>query len=221
MASAKCSGRRVAARPAVRRRRSSAPSARGRRRAELTKVLVAATLRLRRRRRMSIAWSEAAASGEPAVLVSAIGQRAAGRARLRPWRRCPGSCRTARWRGRPSRRACSLRAVDRGDRRAERGDRQAGRQLDRIFQEGRGMVGRAARDGDDESAGSRSRRCRAGGGERAAGAVEQARRGLRDLGDLAAHMGGLVMHCSRLPSARPAGAVRRRNHRCRRDRSSG
>src|SRR5690606_39630103 len=42
-------------------------------------------------------------------------------------------------------------AVDGSDRRADRGDGKTGRQFDRIFHEGRGMVGRATRHRDDEA----------------------------------------------------------------------
>ena len=116
---------------------------------EATKVLVAATL-FSAPARMSIAWSEAAASGEPAVLVMAMVSAPPSRAALGHRHDVRA---LARLRDGDAGRLRELQpgAIDRGDRRTERGDRHAGGELDRIFEEGRGMVRRAARDRGEEA----------------------------------------------------------------------
>ena len=186
--------------------------------ADATKVLVAATL-FSAPERMSIAWSRGGGERRAGGVGDGDGQRAAV-ARGLGHGDDVGALARLRDGDAGRLRELQLGAVDRGDRRAERGDRNAGRELDGIFQEGGGVVRRAARDRGDEARVERSRNCGAGRGQRAARLVEQPRRGLRDFGDLAPHMG--VSHL-RASFALPGRSIstRRRNHRCRRDRSSG
>ena len=146
--SARCSGRSCSAASSAVSSVQCASSARPAT-AELTKLFVAATL-FSSPASMSMAWSEASASGEPGVLVSAMVSAPPARAGSRHGDDVGALAGLRDRRGRRRRRA-SVRAVDRGDRRPERGDRHAGGQFDRIFEEGRGMVGRAARDGDDDA----------------------------------------------------------------------
>ena len=108
-----------------------------------------------------MAWSEASASGEPGVLVMAMVSAPPAPRRLRHGDDV-GALAGLRDREAGGAVEPELRAVDRGDRRAERGDRHAGRQFDRVFEEGRGMVGRAARHRRRRSAGRRSRSAVAG-----------------------------------------------------------
>ena len=80
-------------------------------------------------------------------------------------------------------------AIDRGDRRAERGHGKPGAELDRIFQEGSSVVGRAARHRGEEAR-IELTDVPSGPGQGIARPVEQASHGIGDFGDLALHMGG-------------------------------
>ncbi|MFD2817140.1 hypothetical protein ACFSYD_26230 [Paracoccus aerius] len=77
--------------------------------------------------------------------------------------------------------------IDRGDGRPQRGHGQALFQLDRVFQIGRRMVRRPARDGGDHHgrAVAQRRRRRQHG---VAAAVQETTRGFGDFGDLARHV---------------------------------
>ena len=117
--------------------------------AEATKVLVAATL-FSVPERMSIAWCGGGCQRRAGRVGDGDGQRAAVARGLRH-RHDVGALARLRNGDAGRLRELQLGAVDRGDRRAERGDRHAGGKLDRIFQEGRGMVRRAARHGGEEA----------------------------------------------------------------------
>ncbi|MCY1294359.1 hypothetical protein D9M70_436510 [compost metagenome] len=129
----------------------------------------------------------------------------------------------ARLRNRDRRSTAELQfgAVDRGERRAERGDRSTGLQLDRIFQEKRGMIGGAAGDRDQEGR-ILDAECRAGGLELIGRAFQQALGGFGDLVDFSAHIGlhGQFLSAGgrfRIPTA----SVPRQSHRHRPGRASG
>jgi hypothetical protein len=81
-----------------------------------------------------------------------------------------------------------FRLVDRGERGAERSDRQSGLQFDRIFQEMRGVVGGTARNGDDNGRVT-GLQVSAGFPEVGIGIVQQAGDCIGNLIDFLAHQG--------------------------------
>ena len=112
-----------------------------------------------------------------------------------------------------------LAAVDRDDRRADRGDGNASRQLDRIFEKRRGVIGRAAGDGRDHRWIVALQRLAGLASSASLSARKRCDR-IRDLLDLAGACGWLRSLAFRCRAARRAG-VRRRSHRYRHDISNG
>ena len=184
---------RAAPRPprAARRPRATRATSASAASTEATKVLVAATLRSGPARSGS-AWSQAAAIGESAMLVIAtVSAPPAPALRIIStmsglWPDCEMPRQAAPLQP-------QLPAVDRGDRRPDRGDRDPRRQLDRIFEIGRRVVGRAARHGDQKPRIGRAHRRRRGR-HLVARVFQEPRRRRRDLGHLGLHVGHRIRH---------------------------
>ena len=83
------------------------------------------------------------------------------------------------------------RLVDRGDRRPDRHHRQAELGLGRVFEEGRGVIGGAARADRDQARIDIAQQL-AGGADRIARLVQQPRHRIAGFGGLARHPGGAV-----------------------------